>query len=140
MNPLLVNKSHSAKVNSKQYRGGGGWDKALVSDCLPLAAPIGLLPLLILTLRGSERVLIVSMEPPDDLSCLTTPGGRPFKRWAVARAVDQVQGGGGGFWQGRISASPKFGALGTVAGNFGTPKFWRTMDTKSARPEVGSPY
>ena len=34
--------------------GGGGWHKASVSDCLPLAAPIGLSPLLILTLRGSE--------------------------------------------------------------------------------------
>ena len=32
----------------------------------------------ILTLRGPERVLVVSTEPPDDLSCLTTPGvGRP---------------------------------------------------------------
>ena len=54
--------------------GGGGWHKASVSDCLPLAAPIGLSPLLILTLRGPERVLVVSTEPPDDLSCLTTPG------------------------------------------------------------------
>ena len=43
-----------------------------------MAAPIGLSPLLILTLCGSERVLVVSTEPPDDLSCLTTPGvGRP---------------------------------------------------------------
>ena len=42
------------------------------------AAPIGLSPLLILTLCGPERVLVVSTEPPDDLSCLTTPGvGRP---------------------------------------------------------------
>ena len=58
--------------------GGGGWHKASVSDCLPLAAPIGLSPLLILTLCGPERVLVVSTEPPDDLSCLTTPGvGRP---------------------------------------------------------------
>ena len=58
--------------------GGGGCHKASVSDCLPLAAPIGLSPLLILTLCGSERVLVVSTEPPDDLSCLTTPGvGRP---------------------------------------------------------------
>ena len=57
--------------------------------CLPLAAPIGLSPLLILTLCGPERVLVVSTEPPDDLSCLTTPGvGRPRNR-AVARAVDQ---------------------------------------------------
>ena len=54
--------------------GGGGWHKASVSDCLPLAAPIGLSPLLILTLCGPERVLVVSAEPPDDLSCLTTPG------------------------------------------------------------------
>ena len=35
--------------------GGGGWHKALVFDCLPLAAPIGLSPLLILTLYGPER-------------------------------------------------------------------------------------
>ena len=54
--------------------GGGGWYNASVSDCLPLAAPIGLLPLLILTLCGPERVLVVSMESLDDLSCLTTPG------------------------------------------------------------------
>ena len=46
--------------------------------CLPLAAPIGLSPLPILTLCGPERVLVVSTEPPDDLSCWTTPGvGRP---------------------------------------------------------------
>ena len=58
--------------------GGGGWHKASVSDCLPLAAPIGLSPLHTLNLCGSERVLVVSTEPPDDLSCLTTPGvGRP---------------------------------------------------------------
>ena len=58
--------------------GRGGWHKASGSDCLPLAAPIGLSPLLIPTLHGSERVLVVSTEPPDDLSCLTTPGvGRP---------------------------------------------------------------
>ena len=54
--------------------GGGVWHKASVSDCLPLAAPICLSPLLILTLCGPERVLVVSTEPPDDLSCLTTPG------------------------------------------------------------------
>ena len=42
--------------------------------CLPLVAPFGLSPLHILTLCGSERVLVVSTEPPDDLSCLTTPG------------------------------------------------------------------
>ena len=56
----------------------GGWHEAMVLVCLPLAAPIGLSPLLILTLCGPERVLVVSTEPPDDLSCLTTPGpGRP---------------------------------------------------------------
>ena len=42
--------------------------------CLPLVAPSGCLPLHILTLFGSERVLVVSTEPLDDLSCLTTPG------------------------------------------------------------------
>ena len=58
--------------------GGGGWHQAMELVCLPLAAPIGLSPLLILTLCGSERVLVVSTAPLDDLSCLTTPGvGRP---------------------------------------------------------------
>ena len=67
-----------------------GTNGASVSDCLPLAAPIGLLPLLILTLCGPERVLVVSTEPLDDLSCLTTPGvGRPGDG-AVARAIDRV--------------------------------------------------
>ena len=90
---------------ASEGRGGGGWHKASVSDCLPLAAPIGLSPPLILTLCGPERVLVVSTEPPDDLSCLTTPGvGRPGDG-AVARAVDQghsqsmrgfVERGGGG--------------------------------------------
>ena len=76
--------------------GGGGWHKASVSDCLPLAAPIGLSPLLSLTLCGSERVLVVSTEPPDDLSCLTTPGvGRPGDG-LLPRAVDRVHAGGGG--------------------------------------------
>ena len=51
-------------------RGRGGWHKASVPDCLP----IGLSPLLILTLCGPERVLVVSTEPLDDLSCLTTLG------------------------------------------------------------------
>ena len=70
-------------------QGGGGGHKASVSDRLPLAAPIGLSPLLIQTLCGPERVLVVSTEPPDDLSCLTTPGvGRPGDG-DVARAVDQ---------------------------------------------------
>ena len=72
----LINRDNRAP--NRGWVGGGGWHKASVSDCLPLAAPIGLSPLLILTLCGPERVLVVSTEPPDDLSCLTTPGvGRP---------------------------------------------------------------
>ena len=92
--------------------GGGAWHKASVSDCVPLAAPICPSPLLILTLCGPERVLVVSTEPPDDLSCLTTPGVGCPGDGAVARAVDQVHpdansesmcGGAGG---GRGSVSP----------------------------------
>ena len=46
--------------------------------CLPLAAPIGLSPLYIPTPCGSKRVLGVSTEPLDDMSCLTPPGsGEP---------------------------------------------------------------
>ena len=41
-------------------RGGGGWHEAFASGCLPLGAPIGLSPLLLLTLCGSERDLVVS--------------------------------------------------------------------------------
>ena len=69
--------------------GGGGGHEASVSVCLPLAAPIGLSPLHILTLCGSERVFVVSTEPPDDLSCWTTAGvGRPGDG-AVPCADDQ---------------------------------------------------
>ena len=39
--------------------GGRVWHKASVSGRLPLAAPIGLSPLLILTLCGPERVLVM---------------------------------------------------------------------------------
>ena len=77
--------------------GGGGWHKASVSDCLSLAAPIGLSPPLILTLCGPERVLVVSTEPPDDLSCLTTPGVGCPGDGAVARAVDLGGGSKGGY-------------------------------------------
>ena len=66
--------SASIPSRSRGTGRGGVWHKASVSDCSPLAAPIGLLPLLLLTLCGPERVLVVSTEPLDDLSCLTTPG------------------------------------------------------------------
>ena len=75
---------------SARTGGGGGWHKAMVLVWLPLAAPIGLWPLHTLTLCGSERVLVVSTEPPDDLSCLTTPGVGGPGDGAGARAVDQV--------------------------------------------------
>ena len=55
---LLDQSSASAPVSNfgvALAKGGGGWHKASVSDCLPLAAPIGLSPLLILTLCGPER-------------------------------------------------------------------------------------
>ena len=57
----------------------------MVLVCLPLGAPIGLSPLRILTLCGSERVLVVSTEPPDDLS-----RGRLSQRWVAACAVDPL--------------------------------------------------
>ena len=69
---------------------------ASVSDCLPLAAPIGLSPLLILTLCGPERVLVVSTEPPDDLSCLTTPGSA-LPETGLLPVPLTVDIGGGGF-------------------------------------------
>ena len=127
----------------------GGWHEAMVLVCLPLAAPIGLLPLNLLTLCGPERVLVVSTEPPDDLSCLTTPGvGRPGDG-AVARAVDQGHpdapsesigglptpaltwgGGGGGFkWTAAGHSSPPLRPCGPAGWRLpgpcgsGTPSF-----------------
>ena len=58
---------------SRGWVGGFGTRPRYLIVCL-LAAPIGLSPLLILTLCGPEHVLVVSTEPLDDLSCLTTPG------------------------------------------------------------------
>ena len=50
--------------------------KATVLACLPLAAPVGLSSLLILTLCGSERVLVVSTEPLDVTGVGTTDRGQ----------------------------------------------------------------
>ena len=125
-------------------RCGRVWHKASVSDCWPLAVPIGLSPPLILTLCGPERVWVVSTEPPDNLSCLTTPGiGRPGDG-AVACAVDQghpdaqpkamwgfadsttdlcAPGGGGGGGQGSIrrGGGGGWGGLRGGGGLAGTP-------------------
>ena len=84
----------TCSAHARDFGGGGGWNKASVSDCLPLAAPIGLSPLLIPTLCGPERVLVVSTEPPHDLSCLTTPGvGRPGDELLPVPLT--MRGGGG---------------------------------------------
>ena len=63
----VVSVGGGAGGGSLEGGGGGGWHKASVFGCLPLAVPIGLSPPLILTLCGSERVVVVSTEPPDDL-------------------------------------------------------------------------
>ena len=68
--------------------GGGGWHKASVSDCLPLAAPIGLTtahsdPLWVRTCFGCVN------GAPGWLVLFDYSGGRPSQRRAVARAVDQ---------------------------------------------------
>ena len=99
--------SRGGRGANSPSRGGWGWHKASVSECLPLAAPIGLSPLLILTLGGSERALVVSTEPPDDLSCLTTPGvGRPGDGLLPVPLTTHSEslGGGGGakFWNGKL--------------------------------------
>ena len=60
------------------HGGGGGLAQGLGIRLFAFGGAIGLSPLLILTLCGPERGLVVSTEPPDDLSCWTT------------RVVDQV--------------------------------------------------
>ena len=101
--------------------GGGGWHKASVSDCLPLAVPVGLSPLLILTLCGPEHVLVVSKEPPDDLSCLTTPGvGRPGDGLLPVPLTRCLQmhplSPCGGFWGGRGGGGACAAFVGGVGG------------------------
>ena len=56
--------------------GGVGTRPRYLIVCL-WRRPIGLSPPHIRTLCGPERVLVVSTEPPDDLSCLTRGVGRP---------------------------------------------------------------
>ena len=67
--PLLAIAAHSPRATrpsqTANWGVGGGGHKASVFSCLPLAAPIGLSPLLILTPCGPERVLVVSTEPLD---------------------------------------------------------------------------
>ena len=53
------------------FGGAGGSHKAMVLVC----SPIGLSPLHIPTLCGSERVLVVSTELLDDLSCFFVGAG-----------------------------------------------------------------
>ena len=92
--------------------GGGDWHKASVSDCLPLAAPIGLSPLLILTLRGPERVLVVSTEPPDDLSCLTTPEGGGGGSSCGCQPFEYIPGGRHALCTGVCAVCPPAGHVG----------------------------
>ena len=62
--PRVQTQAPGCLLRTEGGGGGGCWGrhKASVSDCVPLAAPIGLSPLLIRTLCGPERVLIVSTE------------------------------------------------------------------------------
>ena len=62
------------------HGGAGGWHKASVFVCLPLAAPLGLSPLLILTLCGSERVLVVSLGGGGGGRCPVGGRGRSPRR------------------------------------------------------------
>ena len=75
---------------------GGGGGVGTRPRCLSLALPIGLWPLYILTLCGSKRVLVVSTEPLNDLSRLTTLDvGRPGDRLLqnARRTGDSCQAG-----------------------------------------------
>ena len=75
-------------------QGGAGWHMASVLGSLPLAAPIGLSPLLILTLCGSECVLVVSTEPLDGGGGALSPKIPNQRRRRGVRGV--VKAGGWG--------------------------------------------
>ena len=93
LNPLHLSRS---SWGSRAFNWGG------------LAQGLGISPLLILTLCGPQRVLVVSTEPPDDLSCLTTPGvGCPGDGLLpvpfLIRCIQMLSiGGGGGLGKGLI--------------------------------------
>ena len=69
-----VQDTNPSGVGGRVCRGGGGLAQGLGRKLFSLAAPTGLSPLNIPTLCGSELCLVVSTEPLDDLSCLTTLG------------------------------------------------------------------
>ena len=132
--------------------GGGGWHKASVSDCLPLAAPIGLSPPLILTLCGPERVLVVSTEPPDDLSCLTvcTGGGgiavreRQIQLLIIAGTTGKLRENGGAVTKPPDSNTPLTPAMGCEhRGTHMTGRWWGSTsappETHSGASSFGSP-
>ena len=126
--------------------------------CLRLASAIGLSPLLILTLCGSKRGLVVSTELPDDLSCLTTPrvgcpgdgllprciqrltpspcGGLPTQAPTCAR---RCNGGGGGVARGHACDLFAFGgAYGPLATAHYDPLLVRTcFSYVNGAPERG---
>ena len=129
--------------------GGGGWHKASVSDCLHLAAPIGLSPLLILTLCGPERVLVVEggggltdsgLWAPDAERGATNSMGTTMSIWdreamqsmfrkkmmtLVIVITTIPKGGGGGLgmceiWNGENSVRRNFGTSSQMPlGNLG---------------------
>ena len=69
----LLRRVHSRMGGGLSGGGGVGTRPWYWVVCL-WQRLFGLSPLLILTVCGSERVLVVSTEPSDDLSCFTTPG------------------------------------------------------------------
>ena len=67
-------------------RGGGGWHKASVSDCLPLAAPIGLSPLCIPILcvvfgGGSAPLRAILPRQADGRQDDPDPENGDHKKW-----------------------------------------------------------
>ena len=89
---------------------GGVWHKASGSGCLPLAAPIGLLPLHVLTLCGPERVFVVSTEPLDDLSWRGGGTPPPSSNASLPSPLGTCSGGSG----------TSSGGAGTSSGGSGT--------------------
>ena len=71
--PPLAGAASAPLASLPRRRWQCFWHKASAVGCLPLAAPIGLSPLLILTLCGSERVLVVCV-------LLLGRGGRALKK------------------------------------------------------------
>ena len=111
LNQHRVTWTAPAAVWSGRRGGGGGWHKASVSDCLPLAAPIGLSPLLT---GGGGQEACTRFQSKQHLQTNNTSHGVPcnpfqFDTSLCLQCVIVQRGGGRCFHSSMWSPPPNGG-------------------------------